>query len=553
MPEKKLKIPEFHSLEEFRVWWESPEAVQFKEAHPDLVDSLLNHRLIKSWADQVGLERLNLIPSALHQPVTLPPSNETKTFGRYQIEKELGKGGMGVVYLVYDPVLQRKVALKIILTEDQESQDRFLREARAIAHLKHPNIVQLYDVGEIDHQHYFTMDYIEGGSLDDLKGNLPIRSIAEIIRDIALALHYAHTKNIIHRDIKPANILIDADNKPYLTDFGLAKELSGLDRSLTLSGTIMGTPDYMSPEQAKGEKHQIDYRSDVFSLGATLYHIMTGQPPFKGQELYEVLSKVVNDDPPSPKSIADVIPRDMEAICLTCLEKDKKNRYPTSKALAIDLTRFLEGQSVLAQRKGLISKLVEKMSKNKIATLAIFSTVILLMIVPSVLMFSTTRVGMIRQEAEQVKIEAIKKQEKERKRVRAKVAREREARKRIEAANYTNRAIILSNQGDFSRAIANFNKALELNPELVEAYLGRGVARDKQDDLDGALADYDQVIALNENFPVVYFNRALVYKKKGDLKEAIINGEKFLELAPHDSRAPKMRKAIKRWSRIKQR
>ncbi|MFH1228709.1 MAG: serine/threonine-protein kinase, partial [Planctomycetota bacterium] len=213
------------------------------------------------------------------------------TFGKYTIEKKLGQGGMGAVYLALDPASNQRVAIKVITSKDEKLLERFHREASAVAKLQHTNIVQVYEAGIINNQHYFTMDYIEGTPLDKLIQGKPkpsIQTLAKIIMQVASALHYAHSQKIIHRDIKPANILIDQNGEVFLTDFGVAKQLTGLDRSLTMSGAAIGTPSYMPPEQAMGQKDEIDPRSDVFSLGATMYHCITGRVPFTGKEIYEV-------------------------------------------------------------------------------------------------------------------------------------------------------------------------------------------------------------------------------------------------------------------------
>ncbi|MEW6027253.1 MAG: protein kinase [Planctomycetota bacterium] len=320
-----------------------------------------------------------------------------EAFGKYRIERKLGQGGMGAVYLAFDPVLNRRIALKTLQLEDIDSTARFIREARSTAKLKHPNIVNVYEAGVVGKTYYLTMDFINGVSLADLikkkndspssavpklrsgEGQLTPQRIAGIVRDVALALNYAHNNNIIHRDIKPGNILIDKAGKVYLTDFGLAKELSGLDRSLTMSGTAVGTPDYMSPEQAMGKKDEVDKRSDIFSLGATLYHTLTGRAPFQGNDLYNVLNKVVNHDPPTPNSIV-VVHKDLETICLKCLHKDRARRYQSASELAEDLGRFIEGEPIQARRLGTLTRIWLKARKNKVASIAILSSVFILLL-----------------------------------------------------------------------------------------------------------------------------------------------------------------------------
>ncbi|MFH1228672.1 MAG: tetratricopeptide repeat protein [Planctomycetota bacterium] len=316
------------------------------------------------------------------------------TFGKYILEEKLGQGGMGEVYLATDTDLGRKVAIKVIISDDKEMLERFQREALAVAKLKHPNIVQVYEAGTVTlpataggaarQQHYFTMDYIEGTSLEKIiqsPTQVGITDMTKIILEVALALEYAHNQDLIHRDIKPANILLDKNGKAYVADFGLAKQLTGLNRSLTLTGTTIGTPNYMSPEQAMGQKDQIDRRSDIFSLGATLYHCITGQMPFDGKEIYEVFSKVINNEPLLPSSIINIVPKDLETICLKCLEKDKFKRYQSAQELAIDLKRYLEGEPITARRTSPLSKLWTRAKKNKSASIGIASAAVILLAV----------------------------------------------------------------------------------------------------------------------------------------------------------------------------
>ncbi|HLD36580.1 MAG TPA: serine/threonine-protein kinase, partial [Planctomycetota bacterium] len=245
---ERLRIPRFNSQAEFQAWWSGAEVNEFLKRHPDKLDALSEHPWVKPYLGEVKTP-----------PVA--DKNQDKSsrqFGKYQIEKKLGQGGMGAVYLAYDPSLERRVALKVMILKEEDAVQRFMVEAKASARLKHPNILPVYEIGTVGKYHYFTMEYIDGVPLSDLiqdkSKSLNAKQIAGVIKDISSALSYAHSQGVLHRDIKPANIMIDKKGTPYLTDFGLAKEMSRIDRSLTISGTIVGTPDYMSPEQARGLK-----------------------------------------------------------------------------------------------------------------------------------------------------------------------------------------------------------------------------------------------------------------------------------------------------------
>ena len=272
--------------------------------------------------------------------------------GDYTVETELGRGGMGVVYRARQGELNRLVALKMLTGHygDDELQ-RFLAEAQTAAALNHTNIVHIYEVGEIDGAPFFSMEFVEGGTLgDQLRKGLPTpRKAAELLMTIARALHFAHQHGVIHRDMKPGNVLIDPDGVPKVADFGIAKRL-GNDSQLTLSGAVIGTPTYMAPEQAGGTSRDVGPAADVYSLGAMLYEMITGRPPFLPEDSETAITlRVLNENPVSPAYHCPQIPRDLETICMKCIEKEPRDRYSSAASLAEDLRRFLDDEPILAR------------------------------------------------------------------------------------------------------------------------------------------------------------------------------------------------------------
>jgi serine/threonine-protein kinase len=256
----------------------------------------------------------------------------------YSVLGVLGYGGMGVVYKAHHLKLNRVVAVKMLLAGGFASPTeltRFTREAQAIAGLRHPNIVQVHDIGELDGHPYFTMEYLEGGSLAQKLGGAPqpARLAASMVALLADAVQVAHDGGIIHRDLKPANILLTADGVPKVSDFGLARNI-GDGEDLTLGGTRLGTPSYMSPEQAIARQGTIGPSADIYSLGAVLYEMLTGRPPFRGDSAAETERQLLSDDPAPPRLLNGRIPRDLEVICLTCLHKTPASRYASAQALA---------------------------------------------------------------------------------------------------------------------------------------------------------------------------------------------------------------------------
>lgn len=289
--------------------------------------------------------------------------------GEYELLEEIARGGMGIVFKARQAKLDRIVAVKMILAgpfASGEFVQRFRTEARAAASLHHPNIVAIHEVGESDGHHFFSMEYIQGATLADLvkQGPLEPERAARYLRIIADAIQYAHERGTLHRDLKPSNVLIDGADQPRVTDFGLAKQLnSSVD--LTVTGQALGSPTYMPPEQAAGRQEEIGPASDVYSLGAVLYHLLCGRPPFQGQTLSEVLMQVQGVEPIAPRMLNPGVPVDLETIALKCLQKDIHRRYPSAAALASDLRNWLEGKSIAARPVSSAEKWVRWCRRNR--------------------------------------------------------------------------------------------------------------------------------------------------------------------------------------------
>jgi serine/threonine-protein kinase len=276
-----------------------------------------------------------------------------RTFGQYFLLERIGAGGMGVVYKARQALLRREVAIKMISTgvhASAEERRRFRVEGEAVARLKHPNIIQVHEFNEHDGQLYLCMEYLEGGSLSDRlpSAGLPVREAAELVRTLAGAVHAAHEQDIIHRDLKPGNVLLTADGTPKISDFGLAKLLDA-EETLTATDKILGTPNYMAPEQAEGRSKDVGPAADVYALGAILYHALTGRPPFKGANKLETFDQVRRLEPTPPRQMRKIIARDLEAISLQCLAKKPAHRYATAEALQQDLERWLQGKPTQAR------------------------------------------------------------------------------------------------------------------------------------------------------------------------------------------------------------
>src|SRR6476620_11471429 len=280
--------------------------------------------------------------------------------GDYELLEEIGRGGQGVVFRARQKSLNRVVALKVISLGQWASKahlKRFRLEAEAAASLDHPCIVPIYEVGERDGSCYFSMKFVEGGQLDEVVRRTPmsIRQAVELIAKVAGTVHYAHEHRILHRDIKPGNILLDAKGEPHLTDFGLARLVES-ESSVTQTLDVLGTPSYMAPEQAVGNNPAVSSATDVYGLGAVLYQLLTGQPPFAGGATYETIKLLLDTEPRPPRSLNSKVDRDLSTICLKCLEKNPKRRYSSALALAEDLERWLTHEPIAARRIGIFAR-----------------------------------------------------------------------------------------------------------------------------------------------------------------------------------------------------
>lgn len=413
-------------------------------------------------------------------------------FGEYELVEEIARGGMGVVFKARQVGLNRIVALKMILSGNlagDEEVSRFKTEAEAAAKLDHVGIVPIYEIGEHDGQHYFSMAFIDGESLQDRirSGPLETRSAAELCAKIATAIAYAHERGVIHRDMKPANVLLDKDSQPKITDFGLAKQVQG-DSNLTQTGTVMGTPGYMPPEQAAGNSTEVGPLADVYSLGAILYCLMTGRPPFQAANALDTLMQVVEKAPLSPRDLNPSVPRDLETITLKCLEKTTERRYQSADELASELNRFLRGEPIVARPVSSVER-AWRWAKRHRAMAALMAMIIGVAVVAP---WVAIRQGQLKKDANDRRAEAesLATSNKLLAEKNAEIA-ERESEQRREADKHRNIA-------DEKRLVAEI-LAEQNRRQLVASQLAQADQLLEDDDPGAALPHLIQTLRLDEN------------------------------------------------------
>jgi len=331
-----------------------------------------NATVTQSPAEAVAAARMS--KAAANRPIPLIPG--------YEVVGELGRGGMGVVYRAHHVKLNRPTAIKMLLGGryiDAVAQARFLIEAEAIAQVQHPHVIQVFDFGQHDGQPYFALELLGGGTLGGklrAAGQFTPRDAAQMVAKLADAIAAAHSKGIVHRDLKPANVLLDEKGEPKVTDFGLAKVGSS---DMTATGAVMGTPSYMSPEQAAGRTKEVGTTTDVYALGVILFELLTGRVPFRGDSVMDTIQLVISQEPARPRALIPTLPRDLETICLKCLEKDPHKRYPTAAALAADLQLFLEDRPITARPVGVVERTWKWMKRNPGRAAAVAATVLVVL------------------------------------------------------------------------------------------------------------------------------------------------------------------------------
>ena len=344
----------------------------------------------------------NAIQYALAETILVPDASvddrpPPQLSDDYEIVRELGRGGMGVVYLASQQSLGRDIAVKVLRPGELTYGPlvrRFMEEARHLARLRHPNIVSVYEIGEAEGEPYFTMDYVEGESLANVlytEHLSPSRTLT-ILKQAAEAVQHAHSHGIIHRDLKPGNILLDANHQAYVTDFGLARDMTQ-NANLTRSGEIMGTPAYMAPEQARGESDLIGEATDVHALGAVMYEMLTGMAPYGCDSPANVLVRLLKDDPQPLRRLDRRIPRDLETMCLKALSKSPAQRYASVRAFLEDIRRFESGEPVLARRPGAMYHTI-KFIRRHWKTATAIATTTAFVVVPSSCRIITIQRGM---------------------------------------------------------------------------------------------------------------------------------------------------------------
>jgi tetratricopeptide (TPR) repeat protein len=491
--------------------------------HPDFADELRGFLAAHDRLARIGAPLRGVGPSppatptdgataaGSASPLAPVPAGGGGSFGDYELLGELGRGGMGVVYRARQVSLNRPVALKMVLAGQFASEAdvaRFRAEAEAVASLDHPHILPVYEVGEHAGHPYFSMKLVEGGSLAQQPGRFrdDPRAAAAVVAKVARAVHHAHQRGLLHRDLKPANVLLDEAGEPHVTDFGLARRLGGGGAGPTQTGAVVGTPEYMAPEQATAQKG-LTVTADVWALGAMLYALLAGRPPFRDDNVLETLRRVVEAEPVSPRALSPVVPRDLETVCLKCLRKDPARRYGSAQELAEDLERWLAGEPIAARTVGQVERLRLWARRNPaVAALgaALLVTMLGVSVASTVAFWHFRNLAASEREAragEKAKAEQIQ----------ADLDKLRWADALIESGRYREL------QGEWARASDDYTQATKLRDDLFQAWAARGRFHLRVGLLDEAAADLDRAFAIHKpSDPALWFFLACLRVYRGD-------------------------------------
>jgi serine/threonine-protein kinase len=475
----------------------------------------------------------------LPEEVAIAAQNRDNIIGKFVLVRLLGRGGMGEVFKAWEKTLRRYVAIKFILADTEEDRKRFFREAQTAAKLEHENIAPVYEVGVVGggKRPFIVMKYIEGVMLGHAK--LTLRQKVRAMRDAARAIEYAHQKGVIHRDLKPSNVMIeplaregssvgrrdpkDGAFKVYVMDFGLAREIN-IKSSLSADGMVIGTPQYMAPEQALGHSKDVDAQSDVYALGSTLYELVTDEPPFTGNNPYNILCQVVEKEPRAPRSINRALPVELETIILKCLEKDKERRYASAAELADELDRYLEGEPILAKPAGVVTRVYKRVRKHPLAYALSATTVLAVLAAVFITVFLSGRTASLETDRQTALTEKKQAQEK--------LAKERDEAVALmrQAANVSLQAALQLRRSGKNQEMRQFlmplqssyEAALKRAPDLAELdYLMGRMHRLLLDDAR-ALEFQNQALKKEPGFLPALYERVVLQSKKygGDSRRA---------------------------------
>ncbi|MDP6957695.1 MAG: protein kinase, partial [Planctomycetota bacterium] len=408
-----------------------------------------------------------------------------KQIGKYEILEQIGAGGMGVVYRARHIELKNTVALKVMIAGEHASEEtllRFQREARSAAALHHPNIAPVFDVGKEEPLYYIVMEHVEGKNLDQrAQTKITPQEAAQITRDVARALSYAHEHNIVHRDVKPGNILVDKEGRAKLVDFGLAKSLLD-DKTLTKTGEIIGTASYMPPEQISGSMREVDEKSDIYSLGTVLYELLSGRTAYAAETLIMTIRQIEEATPTPPSELNKEVPRELETICFKAMAKEKSRRYATAVDLREDLDRFLNGEPIEARRNSIIYRTTKWIQKRPARSTATAMSLLLIMITATLLFRPTP--GPTQEEQDKVLFQKA-------------LPHLETAQYEIEKASRYTADARQERRSVLEKAVEELNKAIVLFPRYADAFFYRGIARKSLARPDLAQKDFSEAIRLD--------------------------------------------------------